>query len=142
MRNIAVMEEFEVNDLSEDIQVNQLIEQIGNITDSEIRLDLKTCMLDYYATGTLVEELISKMSKIKGQKQLFIEVDYIVGMRIVLNWLFLGSKMMNLTEKNELSIDYILNKVEPVVKSLNIEIRVSIINKDGSKKEEVVIPRD
>lgn len=142
MKRISILEDFNVRDVSDEEDVQPIVDKINIDTDTDVQLDLSGCLIDYPATSKLVDAILIKLSSLSGDKKFQIITDYVLPMTTVINWVFLGSEQLKMHDKKELSLEEIIQAIDKVLRPLNIKLKITIMDKSGTLIDECLIPTE
>jgi hypothetical protein len=139
MKRIAIREDFNVSDVSDEEDVQTIVDKINIGLDTDIQLDLSGCLIDYPATSKLVDTIMEQLSSLAGDKKLQIITDYILPMTTVINWVLLGSNKLDMLDKKELPLEQIIQIIRTALRPFNITLTITIRYKTGKTKDEQTI---
>jgi hypothetical protein len=83
-------------DLTDEPLAKDYAETLSTCTDSELLLDLSDCIIDYEATSIVMDAAIRQLMTLNEPRRLEIVFNLQFPKRLLLKWLFLGSKELNL----------------------------------------------
>jgi hypothetical protein len=136
IKKIRIKEEFGINDIGNEQSVNEIIDKIDIKSNKLIELNMRHCLIDYPATANLIDRILYSLSKLEGEKVLFIVHDYVLPKITLLNWLFLGSKFFKIEKERELPQEKLEKLIKEELKKSNISIEISICNRAGESRVE------
>lgn len=131
MRKISISKDIGVYDIGKVREVETIISQI-EISETEVQINLDECLIDYPATGKLMDAILSQLEKTgTDRKVLRIVYDCDLSEATLLNWLFLGSTFFNISEKKELGLDELKPAISKILSEKNIVVQICIQNFEG-----------
>jgi hypothetical protein len=140
MQTIAILDDFKINDVSDEDDVQSIINKIIINGETDVKLDFSGCLIDYPATSKIVDKILDQLWSLPGVKKLHIVTDYILPITTMVNWVFLGSQKLNMAGQKEMSNAEIIQTITTALNPVNILITISIIDKTGVTKDELKIP--
>ena len=139
MKRIAIRDDFNVFDVSDEEDVQIIIGKINVEENADIQLDLSGCLIDYPATSKLVDTIIEQLSSLPGAKKIQIVTDYMLPITTVINWVLLGSNKLNMHNTKELPPEEIIQTIRTALGPFNISLTITIRNKAGKTCDEQTI---
>jgi hypothetical protein len=140
MKIIAIRKDFGVSDISDEEDVRTIIEKIDVESNADVQLDLSGCLIDYPATSKLMDTIVEQLSQLSGRKELEIITDYVLPMPTVVNWLFLGSKRLDMDLNKGLPYNEIIQILQTALQRSNIVLKITIRDSEGKAGNELTIP--
>ncbi len=132
MKIINISKELGIYDIGKVREVDLIINKIQLGDASEIEINLEECLIDYPATGKLMDKILLQLEKVKKtDKKLSIIYDCDLSEATLLNWLFLGSTFFNISEKKELVLDELKPIILELLKKKAIKMEIFIHDDDG-----------
>lgn len=105
-----------------------LSEEIANeitCSSNDIILDFSKCIIDYTATSIIIDKVLQYLLEKEGNKNLTIKVDFATTESLLLTLLFVGSRVLNISDMYRIEYDKILKALEE--KLLPQKINLTII---------------
>ena len=140
MKIFSIRNDFSVSDLSDEEDASIVVDKINIESNPDVQLNLSGCLIDYPATSKLVDNILDQLALLPGKKYLEIVTDFNLPKQTVMNWLFLGSRRLDMESKKGLSYDDLIKTIQYALLSLDISLRILIIDNTGNKLHEVAIP--
>ena len=138
MKKITIKDDFGINDVGNEDKVINIIKSIDIESKNLVLLNLRHCLIAYPATAKLIDEILSQLIKIEGDKKLCIRLDYDLPKQTLLNWLFLGSKYFNIELEKELQIEKLESIINKKMKESNISMEIAVLDRAGETKHEYI----
>ncbi len=135
MKEINILQDYGVYELGSESEIKPIIEKIDINNQTHIKLDLTGCLPDYPVTSQIIDKIISQMKKLPGKKSLDIVVEYSLPHEILINWLFLGSKDLNIQDDKSMPLKDIWNAIYDGIEESSIVIKIHIYD---NKRENVI----
>lgn len=140
MVTINILDTFKTIDLVENSVVENLLATHKTlVSDPVILLDFRGCIIDYDGTSKIIDRYLEELLNLGENKPKTLEIvyDYLIDKQSILNWLFAGSKILDLFFSKELNSDKIeANLIAFVRKNPGFTIRVCIIYEAVNEKYE------
>ncbi len=133
MKKINISKDFGVYDIGKVREVTDLIGKIKFDAESSVELDLRECLIDYPATGALLDKVLSELDKNHFPKTLKVLYDCDLSEGTLLNWLLLGSKFFNISDKKELGMDELKPIIANVLKEKSMTLQIVTLNDEGQE---------
>ena len=140
MKIISIRQDYGVSDISDEEDVQTIVGKIDIESNADVQLDLSGCLIDYPATSKLLDTMVEQLSSLSGRKKLEIIIDYVLPMPTVLNWLFLGSRQLDMDLKKGLPAEELIQIVQTALQRSDIVLTIIIRDKTGNVKHELTIP--
>jgi hypothetical protein len=134
MKNISIYREFGIDDLASTSVVNELINKLDFGNFKRIEIDLRDCFIDYPFTSKIVDRALYHLKNIDGEKNLSIIYDLNAKEGTLLNWFFLESEFLEITN-NEKSMDLqiIKDRIQSKLRNENMKIKIVIQYSENSE---------
>jgi hypothetical protein len=134
MKEISIYKDFQEDDLASDAIVKTITDKIDIAGDNIVKLDLRDCFIDYPYTSRIIDKILTSLHQITGDKVLTIIYDLNAKESSLLNWFFLESEFLGITNNEKsLELDDIKDKVIKKIKASSIKIELIIQYKEGSE---------
>ncbi len=140
MKIIAIRKDFGVSDISDEEDVRTIIGKIDVESNADVQLDLSGCLIDYPATSKLMDTIVEQLSSLSGRKDLQIITDYVLPMPTVVNWLFLGSRRLDMGLNKGLPYNELIQILQTALRRSNIVLKITIRDSEGKARNELTIP--
>ena len=131
MEIIKIKASYGITDLGDEEKIKSLLTKLVLPISNEISLDLSGCLIDYPVTSMLLDNVLYHLDTMPSYKKLNIIIDYNLPDDTLINFLFLGSRFLNINDKFKLiKIEWktIITEME-FTKKIIIELRMPRGNK-------------
>jgi hypothetical protein len=130
MKIVNPKKDFGYYEVGDEDFVELMIDKIDIDGCSNINLDLSECITNYPATSKIIDKILYQLLKLKGEKQLLINVGDEDDVIHLLNKLFFGSVFLGIQNDNELlSLKEINDVLEKKIIKRNINISIQNVEK-------------
>jgi hypothetical protein len=140
-KKITIFDSFGEYDLQKESVVNGLLEKIDIEGNNDVELDIVFCMIGYQSTTTLIDKLLTDLSKLEGSKKLNVVTNLDLGNKKFYACFFYKSKFIG-TEDHDINVNKEI--VSKKLEENDITFLVSIVSgndKTKLKRELKVWPR-
>ena len=131
MEIIKIKASYGITDLGDEEKIKSVLTKLVLPISNEISLDLSGCLIDYPVTSMLLDNVLYHLDTMPSYKKLNIIIDYNLPDDTLINFLFLGSRFLNINDKfNLIKIEWktIITEME-FTKKIIIELRMPRGNK-------------
>ncbi|HWD87156.1 MAG TPA: hypothetical protein VG367_03450 [Mucilaginibacter sp.] len=135
MKHISIQKDFGINDAGDEQKIREILNKINIDGQTEVSLDLSRCIVDYPATGILIDNILNQLSELDGEKRLIITVSYTFQEATLLNDMLGDSVFFGIVAKLEMPLSELLPKINDALIPRNIKMIVEISKSDSPKKE-------
>lgn len=136
MKKISLLDDYGINDISNEEKIKGILNKISINSERIVELNLRHCIIDYPATSKLIDTVLFQLEKLNGQKELFIKISYILPEQTLLNVLLGDSRFFGIEAKKEMDLEDIKKKISGKLKTVNIFMEITILDRAGKTKVE------
>ena len=134
MRTIKVVEDLQIVIVSRPRDIPPIIEKIQPIKDSDIKLDLTGCIIDYKGTPELINYLLVELDKMVGNKVLTITSDIMRNEEEIIHYFLVECKFFHdLGPYSPSNKKYWIIELNRYLTSRQISLNIVLVN--GSNDE-------
>lgn len=117
--------------LDEESIVKAQLNSIPQLSTGSIEIDFSGCVIDYVATSLIIDLLIQRLETQTVPRKLAIIYDSAFQERLLLKWLFLGSRELNLHRKTA-DDEQIRTQIIEGLKRRNITLEIFLPSENGT----------